>query len=92
NPLPCSDLFQWLWSKIVENACRSFVRYWNTHKTRTQNTKGLPSGVAPGTVLEYPERYGMKHAGTPVDLDYVQQLRQTLPKTRQECLSWVTPE
>ncbi|KAJ6555485.1 hypothetical protein B0H10DRAFT_1847928 [Mycena sp. CBHHK59/15] len=74
-------LFHWLWSRTVQNAVNQFVRYWNTHKTRKQSSKYLPWGVAPEEVFQHPENFGLRHAGIPVDLNVVRELRNTLPKT-----------
>ncbi|KAJ6521852.1 hypothetical protein B0H19DRAFT_1086346 [Mycena capillaripes] len=63
------DLFHWLWSRIVQNAVNQFVRYWNTHKTRKQSNKYLPSGVAPEEVFQHPENFRLRHAGIPVHLN-----------------------
>ncbi|KAF7345210.1 hypothetical protein MSAN_01897500 [Mycena sanguinolenta] len=86
------DLFHWLWSKIVQNAVNQFLRYWNTHKTRKQSNKYLPSGVAPEEVFMHPENFGLRHAGIPVDLNAIRELRNTLPKSREECFRWVPLE
>ncbi|KAJ6455022.1 hypothetical protein C8R45DRAFT_1056748 [Mycena sanguinolenta] len=83
------DLFHWLWSRIVQIAVNQFVRYWNTHKTRKQSNKYLPSGVAPEDVFQHPENFGLRHAGIPVDLNVVRELRNTLPKSREDCFRWV---
>ncbi|KAJ7878138.1 hypothetical protein B0H14DRAFT_2567403 [Mycena olivaceomarginata] len=56
--------------KIVQNAINQFVRYWNTHKTRKESKKYLPSGVAPEEVFQHPENFGLRHAGIPVDLNF----------------------
>ncbi|KAJ7290753.1 hypothetical protein C8J57DRAFT_1013470, partial [Mycena rebaudengoi] len=81
--------FHWLWFRIVQNAVNQFVRYWNTHKTRKQSSKYLPSGVAPEEVFQHPENFGLRHAGIPADLNVVRELRNTLPKSRDDCFHWV---
>ncbi|KAJ6494359.1 hypothetical protein C8R45DRAFT_776568, partial [Mycena sanguinolenta] len=85
----CRDLFHWLWPRIVQNAVNQFVQYWNTHKTRKQSNKHLPSGVAPEEVFKHPENFGLRHAGIPVDLNVVRELRNALPKSREDCFRWV---
>ncbi|KAF7305546.1 hypothetical protein HMN09_00807500 [Mycena chlorophos] len=86
------DLFQWLWSRVVQRPTDNFLEYWNTHKTRKQANKYLPSGVAPQQVFNNPINYGLEHAGIKVDIAAVQALRETLPKSRGECMSWVSEE
>jgi hypothetical protein len=71
----------------VQNAINQFVRYWNTHKTRKQSNKYLPSGVEPEEVFQHPENFGLRHAG--MDLNVVHELRNTLPKSREDRFRWV---
>ncbi|KAF8145091.1 hypothetical protein K438DRAFT_1782221 [Mycena galopus ATCC 62051] len=59
---------------IVQNAVNQFVRYWNTHKTRKQSNKYLPSGVGPEEVFQHPENFGLRHADIPVDVNVVHEL------------------
>jgi hypothetical protein len=60
-----------------------------THKTRKQSSKYLPSGVAPEEVFHHPENFGLRHAGIPVDLIAVRELRNMLPKSS---FRWVLPD
>ncbi|KAJ7198040.1 hypothetical protein C8J57DRAFT_1233185 [Mycena rebaudengoi] len=76
---------------VVQNraiAVNQFVRYWNTHKARKQSSKYLPLGVAP-EIFQHPESFGLCHAGIPVDLNVVRELRNMLPKSREDCFRWV---
>ncbi|KAJ7616016.1 hypothetical protein FB45DRAFT_1106958 [Roridomyces roridus] len=82
-------LFRWIWSRIVQNAANLFVEYWNTHKTRNQRNKALPSGVSPQDVFEKPQNFGLEFGGIEVDREFVRELRKTLPKSREECYRWV---
>ncbi|KAF7325456.1 hypothetical protein MKEN_00393900 [Mycena kentingensis (nom. inval.)] len=86
------NLFHWLWPKIIEKQAQLFIKYWNSHKTRNQPNKALPSGVAAQDVLDHPENYGLKDASTPIDVRVIEQLRNALPKTREECMRWVPEE
>ncbi|KAF7291303.1 hypothetical protein MIND_01274300 [Mycena indigotica] len=86
------DLFHWLWSRIVKQATDQFKIYWNTHKTRRQSAKHLPSGVSPRQVFDNPQNYGLYHAGIKVDIHAVRELRNTLPKSRVDCFRWVSDE
>ncbi|KAJ7644897.1 hypothetical protein FB45DRAFT_1021639 [Roridomyces roridus] len=85
-------LFHWLWSRIVQNAVDLFVEYWNTHKTRNQRNKALPSGVSPQDVFDKPQNFGLEFGGIEVDREFVRELRKTLPKSREECYRWVPEE
>ncbi|KAF9069297.1 hypothetical protein BDP27DRAFT_1363426 [Rhodocollybia butyracea] len=55
-----SDLFHWIWPKIIQQAVDSFIHYWNDHKTRKQVNSNLPSGVAPNVIFDFPANYGLK--------------------------------
>ncbi|KAJ7622372.1 hypothetical protein FB45DRAFT_753535, partial [Roridomyces roridus] len=85
-------LFHWLWSRIVQNAVDLFVESWNTHKTRNQRNKALPSGVSPQDVFDKPQNFGLEFGGIKVDREFVPELRKTLPKSREECYRWVPEE
>ncbi|KAJ7363723.1 hypothetical protein DFH08DRAFT_681566, partial [Mycena albidolilacea] len=86
------DLFHWLWSKIVQQAVDLFVKYWNTYKTQKQCSKALPSGVSLQTVFENPADFALMHAGIPVDYEIIGQIRNTLPRSCEECLRWVSTD
>jgi hypothetical protein len=49
----------------------------------------LPSGVAPEEVFQHPENFGFRQAGIQVDLNAVRELRNMLPKSREDCFRWV---
>jgi hypothetical protein len=77
---------------IIQGCLDKFKKYWNTHRICAQKAKYLPSGDSPMEVFKLPENFGLKHAGIPVDLEYVRKLREPLPKTREECYRWVSDE
>jgi hypothetical protein len=80
-----SDLFNWLWPKIIQRSLDDFVNYWNNHKIRTQRNKLLPSGVSPNYIGDFPENFGLVHFGVPAPQHLVDTLRQNIPKSREEC-------
>ncbi|KAJ7713687.1 hypothetical protein B0H14DRAFT_2413736 [Mycena olivaceomarginata] len=83
------NLFQWLWSRIVQLHLDEFQDHWNTTPRRSQKFKLLPT-AAPEMIFFYPERYDMLHCGTTVPAELVEELRAThLNKTRTEIMEWV---
>ncbi|KAJ7160199.1 hypothetical protein C8R46DRAFT_1164759 [Mycena filopes] len=86
------NLFQWLWSRIVQAHLDEFQDYWNTTPRRSQKFKALPT-AAPEMIFNYPERFDMVHCGTTVPTALVQELRDShLNKTRAEVMQWVPEE
>ncbi|KAF7338929.1 hypothetical protein MVEN_01969000 [Mycena venus] len=86
------DLFNWLWPKIVQLSLDEFVEYWNNHKIRTQRNKLLPSGFSPNYICDFPESFGLVDFSVPAPQDFVDALRQNIPKPRDECYRWVSDE
>ncbi|KAJ7321619.1 hypothetical protein DFH08DRAFT_712867, partial [Mycena albidolilacea] len=76
------DLFHWLWFRIVQNSVKQFVQYWNTHKTRKQSNRYLPS-------FQHLENFELRRTDILVDLNVVRELRNMLPKSREDCFRWV---
>lgn len=66
--------------------------YWNNHKTRSQSAANIPTGSAPNVVFDFPQNYGLSHCGVGVPLSDIQALRETIPRTREECYQWVPAE
>ncbi|KAJ7191237.1 hypothetical protein GGX14DRAFT_600920 [Mycena pura] len=85
------NLFQWIWSKIVQNHLDLFKEYWNSTPRRSQVNKALPT-AAPNMVMNNPQKYGMEHCGTNVPLNVVQEMRAWAVKSREECMRWVPDE
>ncbi|KAI1781874.1 hypothetical protein LXA43DRAFT_590306 [Ganoderma leucocontextum] len=94
NPLDEVDinLFQWLWSQIVQLEFDKFKQYWNCHRVRGQRKKELPSGATPLDVYENPEAYGYDDLSIPVEHEVVEGLRQQLEVTRSEAFRFVDDE
>ncbi|KAJ7251638.1 hypothetical protein C8J57DRAFT_1016033, partial [Mycena rebaudengoi] len=83
------DLFHWLWSRIVQIPSTNLCDTGTLTKPRKQSNKYLPSGVAPEGIFQHPESFELCHAGIPVDLNVVRELRNMLPKSREDCFRWV---
>ncbi|KAJ3791488.1 hypothetical protein GGU11DRAFT_694428 [Lentinula aff. detonsa] len=86
------SLFNWIWPKIVQQGVNDFVTYWNDHKTRTQKIANTPSGCSPNLVFDFPQNYGLLDCGIRVDQEDIAALRETIPRTREECYRWVSDE
>ncbi|KAJ7239533.1 hypothetical protein C8J57DRAFT_1086260 [Mycena rebaudengoi] len=86
------DLFNWLWPKIVQHSLDDFVEYWNNHKIRAQRNKLLPSGFSPNYICDFPERFGLTNFSAPAPQNLVDALRESIPKSREECYRWVSDE
>lgn len=84
-----SDLFHWLWSKIVQIKLDEFKLYWNYHTPRKNPKKLLVSGVPPIEIYRNPETYGLVRLSTPVDQEAIDALRANLAYTREEAFRWV---
>jgi hypothetical protein len=85
----CSDLFHWLWSKIVQIKLDEFKLYWNYHTPRKNPKKALVSGIPPIEIYRNPDVYGLARLSTPVDQETIDALRANIPLTREEALRWV---
>ncbi|KAJ7292042.1 hypothetical protein C8J57DRAFT_1589061 [Mycena rebaudengoi] len=69
-----------------------FVEYWNNHKIRAQRNKLLPSGFSPNYICDFPERFGLTNFSAPAPQNLVDALRESIPKSREECYRWVSDE
>ncbi|KAK1216230.1 hypothetical protein PQX77_021144 [Marasmius sp. AFHP31] len=78
NPIH-TNLFHWLFPKLVQSCLDDFIAYWNTHKIRKQKDARLPSGVTPRHAMECPEQYGMVSGAIDVPPELVKELRSKLP-------------
>ncbi|KAJ3804980.1 hypothetical protein F5876DRAFT_70192 [Lentinula aff. lateritia] len=86
------NLFNWVWPKIAQKVVNEFKDYWNFHRPHHLEGKLLPTAHFPNKIFNFPENYGLKHCGVKVDVEVVEYLRQTLGKSREECLRWVPDE
>ncbi|KAJ7093607.1 hypothetical protein C8R44DRAFT_645917 [Mycena epipterygia] len=87
-----SDLFNWLWPKIMQLSLNEFVEYWNNHRIRAQHNKLLPSGFSPNYICDFPESFGLVDFSVPAPQNFIDTLRQNIPKPRGECYRWVSDE
>ncbi|PBK79024.1 hypothetical protein ARMGADRAFT_1003824 [Armillaria gallica] len=87
-----ADLFQWLWSKIVQHHLDEFTQYWNAHRIRKQDKKLLPSGSTPNDVYFNPSAYDLERVSIPVEKELIDGLRAEIPVSREDCLRWVSKD
>ncbi|KAL0061838.1 hypothetical protein AAF712_011280 [Marasmius tenuissimus] len=88
NPVH-TNLFHWLFPKLVQSCLDDFIAYWNTHKIRKQNSP--LSGITPTHAMECPEQYGMVSGAIDVPPDLIEELRSRLPD-RNEVFRWVSDD
>lgn len=90
--LKSSNLFNWLWPKILQHVLDKTIEEWNEHETRHQAEKAMPSGVSPMELWLNPMEYGKIPCGIKVEnvKDIVDELRERLPRTREEVFRWVS--
>lgn len=87
-----TNLFQWLWPRIVQRHLDEFTLYWNTHRVRSQHKKALPSGTTPNNIFFNPAAFNLENVAVPIPQEAVDALRARLPLSRNEALKWVEPE
>lgn len=85
-------LFHWIWSKVVQTAVDEFVVYWNDKKTRQQHEANIPTGSAPNVIFDFPQNYGLSNCGVDIPVCDISALRETIPRTREDCYRWVPTE
>nr|VWP00215.1 Autophagy-related protein 9 [Ganoderma boninense] len=86
------NLFQWLWSQIVQIELNGFTAYWNSHRVRKQKDKLMPSGSTPNDFFATPEQWGGQDCGIPVDLTVVEALRKELKMPHEDVYKFVSDD
>ncbi|KAJ7246738.1 hypothetical protein C8J57DRAFT_1081375, partial [Mycena rebaudengoi] len=86
------NLFQWLWSKIVQIGLDEFVDYFNNKKTRKQRSRILPSGVAPNVVFDMHSDYGLENLAIPVAQEAIDELWALILTSHKKAYHWVSDE
>ncbi|KAJ7871806.1 hypothetical protein B0H14DRAFT_2344978, partial [Mycena olivaceomarginata] len=84
--------FRWLWPKIVQIGLDEFVDYFNNKRTRKQQNRILPSGVAPNVVFDMPGDYGLENLAIPVTQEAIDELRALIETLREDALRWVSED
>ncbi|KAJ7797567.1 hypothetical protein B0H14DRAFT_2389646 [Mycena olivaceomarginata] len=87
-----TNLFRWLWPKIVQIGLDEFVDYFNNKRTRKQQNRILPSGVAPNVVFDMPGDYGLENLAIPVTQEAIDELRALIDTPREDALRWVSED
>jgi hypothetical protein len=88
------NLFRWLWPKIVQIGLDEFVDYFNNKRTRKQQNRILPSGVAPNVVFDMPGDYGLENLAIPVSVtqEAIDELRALIDTPREDTLRRVSED
>jgi hypothetical protein len=87
-----SDLFNWLWPKILQIQLDSFVEYWNNHRIRSQPKKANMSGHTPRHAFTVSDSLGAPDCCIEVDREVLEVLRSQIPVSREESMRWVNKE
>ncbi|KAH9941163.1 uncharacterized protein BXZ73DRAFT_98375 [Epithele typhae] len=87
-----TNLFQWLWSKVVQKVMDEFREGWNRHRIRKQKGK-LGHRMHSNDVIATPTKYGLEdHRVGVTDMSVIQALRACLPQSRHDALRFVDDE
>lgn len=69
-----SELVQWLWPMLIQQELDELQERLNSHPTRLDRKKQLPSGVSPNVAYTLYQEYDAENCLQPVDVDIVQKL------------------
>lgn len=69
-----SELVQWLWPKLVQQEIDELTERLNSHPTRLDRKKQLPSVVSPNVAYTLYQEYDAENCLQHVDVDVVQKL------------------
>lgn len=87
--IPTSQLFYWLWPKILQLQLDIFVEYWNNHKIRYQKDKPNMLGQTPRHAFTVPPEAPYENCGIRVDQAVIDALRGQIPVSREDSMRWV---
>ena len=69
-----SELVQWLWPKLVQQEIDELQEHLNSHPTRLDHKKQLPSGVSPNVAFALYQEYDAENCLQHVDVEVVQKM------------------
>jgi hypothetical protein len=69
-----SELVQWLWPMLIQQELDELQERLNSHPTRRDRKKQLPSGVSPNVAYTLYQEYDAENCLQAVDVDVVQKL------------------
>ena len=69
-----SELVQWLWPILIQQELDELQERLNSHPTRLNRKKQLPSGVSPNVAYTLYQDYDAEYCLQHVDVDVVQKL------------------
>lgn len=94
--LSSSDVFNWMWPRLLQTRLDEFREYWNNHTLRSQKDKDLPSGTSPLHMWTCPTsvRPTARDCSVGVRAELVQELRNRLGgvEGRRRAYEFVAPE
>jgi hypothetical protein len=76
--MKCSDLAQWLWSKLIQKELDDIKLRFNSHPVRHDYNKMLPSGVLPNVAMATYQEYGATYCLQKVKMDIIRAFKQEL--------------
>ncbi|KAF7970556.1 hypothetical protein HWV62_23735 [Athelia sp. TMB] len=96
NSTSHSDIFNWLWPRLVQERLDEFREYWNNHKLSKQQKKILPSGTSPRHMWLVPSsvRATARDCSVRVNMESVRRLRDEMGghEGREEAMQFVSRE
>ena len=77
-PIHHSELVQWLWPKLIQQEIDELRERLNSHPTRLDRKKQLPSGVSPNVAFTLYQEYNAENCLQHVDVEVVQKLMEDI--------------
>lgn len=75
----CSNLCQWLWSKLLRQELKSFMEFRNGVRMRKDKNKPGPSGRSRNEAFSLPESWGGRNCLLPIsNLNVIRELKEEL--------------
>ena len=75
---------------IVQRECDIFVKYWNCHRIRGQDTLEIPAGV-PDHIFSFPEQYGVTNMGILLSNNQLREVAEVSGVMDEDVLDFIDP-
>jgi hypothetical protein len=85
-----SNLFYWLWPKILQIQLDNFVEYWNNHKIQKQKEKPNMSGHTPRHAFTVCDSLCTTDCCISMTKDTIDALHVQIPQSQDEVICWVS--